>query len=57
MSIADKAKHTAQKVEGKAKEAIGKHTSDRDLQAEGKKDQVSGDLKSAGDKVRDAVKD
>ncbi len=57
MGIDDKIKNTAQKIEGQAKEAVGKHTDDRDLQAEGKKDQVSGDLKNAGEKVKDAVKD
>ncbi len=56
MGVTDKAKNTAQKMEGKAKEAVGKHTDDRDLQAEGKKDQVSGDLKNAGEKVKDAVR-
>jgi uncharacterized protein YjbJ (UPF0337 family) len=56
MGMTDKAKNAAQKLEGKAKQAVGKHTDDRDLQAEGKKDQVAGDLKNAGEKVKDAVK-
>ncbi len=57
MSMTDKIKHAAEKAEGKAKEAVGKHTDDHDLQAEGKRDQVSGDLKNAGEKLKDAVKD
>jgi uncharacterized protein YjbJ (UPF0337 family) len=57
MGIADKAKHTAQKAEGGVKETVGKHTNNRDLEAEGKKDKVAGDLKNAGQKIKDAVKD
>jgi len=56
MGIADKAKNAAQKTSGQAKEMVGKHTDNRDLEAEGKKDQVAGDLKNAGEKVKDAVK-
>ncbi len=54
MGIVDKAKNTVEKAVGEVKEAVGKHTDDHDLQAEGKKDQVSGDLKNAGEKVKDA---
>ena len=57
MGTADKAKHTAQKAEGAVKETVGKHTNNHDLEAEGKKDKVAGDLKNAGQKIRDAVKD
>jgi len=57
MGIVDKAKNAAQKASGEVKEAVGRHTDDRDLQAEGKKDQVAGDLKSAGEKVKDAARD
>jgi uncharacterized protein YjbJ (UPF0337 family) len=56
MSIEDKVKNTAQKMGGEAKETVGKHTDNRDLQAEGKKDQAAGDLKNAGEKVKDALK-
>jgi uncharacterized protein YjbJ (UPF0337 family) len=56
MSTEDKIKNTTQKVGGKIKEAVGKHTDDRELQAEGKKDQAAGDLKNAGEKVKDAIK-
>ncbi len=57
MSTEDKIKNTAQKLGGHIKEAVGKHTDNRDLQAEGKKDQAAGDLKNAGEKVKDALKD
>lgn len=56
MSAVDKAKNQAQNVKGEVKEKIGKHTDDEQLQAEGKKDQVSSDLKNAGEKVKDAFK-
>ena len=56
MGIFDKAKNTAQSVSGDAKEKIGDATGDESLQAEGKKDQVVGDLKGAGEKVKDAFK-
>ncbi len=41
---------------GKAKEALGKVTGDRDTEAEGRKDQSKADLKNAGEKVKDAFK-
>ncbi len=56
MSAVDKLKNEAEKVGGVVKEKVGSHTDNRDLQAEGKKDQVSGDLKNAGEKVKDAFK-
>jgi uncharacterized protein YjbJ (UPF0337 family) len=56
MSLTDKAKNAAQKVTGQVKEATGKATDDRSLEAEGKGDQVSGSLKNAGENVKDAFK-
>src|SRR3954447_7962940 len=56
MGIMDKAKDKAQSLEGEAKQRVGGATGDESLQAEGKKDQVLGDLKGAGEKVKDAVK-
>jgi len=51
----DKAKHKAEELAGQAKEAVGQALGDRDLEAEGKTDQVSGGVKQAGDKVTDAA--
>lgn len=56
MSAADKAKNTAQKAKGKVKEQTGKATGNESLKVEGRADQVKGDLKNAGEKVKDAVK-
>jgi uncharacterized protein YjbJ (UPF0337 family) len=56
MGFLDKAKDKAQSLEGEAKQGIGDATGNESLQAEGKKDQVVGDLKGAGEKVKDAFK-
>jgi uncharacterized protein YjbJ (UPF0337 family) len=54
MSFIDKAKNKAQELTGKGKQQVGEHTGDEDLQAEGKKDEVAGDLKQAGENIKDA---
>ena len=56
MGMDDKLKHGAESTLGKAKENLGDATDDRELQAEGKKDQSKSDLKQAGEKVKDAFK-
>jgi uncharacterized protein YjbJ (UPF0337 family) len=56
MSGIDKAKNKAEELQGKGKEAAGRATDDPDLEAEGKADQASGNLKQAGEKVKDVFK-
>jgi uncharacterized protein YjbJ (UPF0337 family) len=56
MAFEDKAKNSAQTAKGKAKDIAGRVTGDKDLQSEGKGDQVAGHLKQAGEKVKDAVR-
>jgi uncharacterized protein YjbJ (UPF0337 family) len=56
MSGVDKVKNKAEELGGKGKEAVGDATDNRDLEAEGKADQVSGNLKQAGEKVKDVFK-
>ena len=56
MGIVDKAKNTAEKLAGEVKETVGKHTGDKDLQAEGKKDQAKGDVKNVGEDIKDVFK-
>jgi uncharacterized protein YjbJ (UPF0337 family) len=56
VSGVDKAKDKVQVAKGHAKEAVGKATGDRSLEAEGKGDKVKGNVKQAGEKVKDAVK-
>jgi uncharacterized protein YjbJ (UPF0337 family) len=57
MSFIDKAKDAAQKLMGEGKEAVGEHTNNPDMAADGQKDQVVGDLKQAGEKAKDAYND
>ncbi len=54
MSALDNLKNKAEEIVGDAKEKIGELTDDKDLQAEGKKDQTSANVKDAGEKVKDA---
>lgn len=56
MSAADKISNAAEELKGKVKEAVGKGTDNPKLEAEGKGDQVSSDVKQAGEKVKDAFK-
>jgi uncharacterized protein YjbJ (UPF0337 family) len=56
MSAIDKAKDKAQAAKGQVKETTGKATGNRSMEAEGKGDQVAGNLKQAGEKLKDAVK-
>ncbi|MDF9749047.1 CsbD family protein [Arthrobacter sp. NPDC056886] len=56
MGIGDKIENAAEKAGGKAKEAAGNATGDDRLKAEGQTDQAKGDLKQAGEKVKDAFK-
>ena len=56
MSGTDKAKNKAEQLGGKAKEAVGKVTSDKNTENEGKGDQAKSNLKDAGEKVKDAFK-
>ena len=56
MSVVAKAKNAMQGAKGEFKEGAGRATGDRSLEAEGKGDQVAGNLKQAGEKVKDAFK-
>jgi uncharacterized protein YjbJ (UPF0337 family) len=56
MSTQDKAKNAAEKGAGKTKERLGKAVGDKSLEAEGQSDQAKGNLKDAGEKVKDALK-
>ena len=56
MSATDKIKNKTQEVSGQGKEHVGRATGDEDLEAEGHKDQASGNLKQAGEKGKDVFK-
>jgi uncharacterized protein YjbJ (UPF0337 family) len=56
MGIDDKFDAKADELKGKAKETAGRATDDPDLEAEGRGEQVKGNLKQAAEKVKDAFK-
>lgn len=56
MSTVDKAKNKAQQAKGHVKDTAARATKDRSLQSKGQRDKVSGNLKQAGEKMKDAVK-
>ena len=56
MGAEDKVSNKIDDIGGKAKEALGKVTGDRDTENEGKVDQAKSSLKDAGEKIKDAFK-
>ena len=56
MSGLDKIKNKAEELLGDAKEAVGKATDNKDLQAEGQKDQASATTKQTGENIKDVFK-
>jgi uncharacterized protein YjbJ (UPF0337 family) len=56
MGLGDKIDNAAEKAGGKAKETAGTATGDESLRTEGHADQAKGDLKQAGEKVKDVFK-
>jgi uncharacterized protein YjbJ (UPF0337 family) len=56
MSTKDKINNKAEELKGKVKEGIGDATDDRGLERQGKTDQMKGNLKQAGENVKDAFK-
>ena len=56
MGLGDKISNAADEAKGKAKQAVGDAKDDEQLQAEGQRDEASGDLKQRGEHVKDAFK-
>ena len=56
MSAEDKIKNKVEELAGKGKEALGRATDDPGLVAEGRAEQTSGNLKQAGEKIKDVFK-
>jgi uncharacterized protein YjbJ (UPF0337 family) len=56
MSMANKIAHKAEAVKGSIKKTAGRLTGNRRLRAEGRGDQIKGNTKQAGAKIKDAVK-
>jgi uncharacterized protein YjbJ (UPF0337 family) len=56
MGIFQKLMHKAETAKGGAKKSAGHATGSRKLRAEGRSDQAKGNLKQAGENVKNAVK-
>jgi uncharacterized protein YjbJ (UPF0337 family) len=56
VGLGDKIDNKAEELKGKAKVATGKATDDEELEAEGHVDQVKGNIKQAGEKIKDVFK-
>ena len=56
MTLKDKAKNFFQVSKGRAKQVTGDAVGNPDLEAKGRHDQRAGDLKQAGEKVKDAFR-
>jgi uncharacterized protein YjbJ (UPF0337 family) len=57
MTLKNKAENVRDAAKGSAKEKSGRVQNDRSREAEGKAERAIADLKQAGEKVKDAVKD
>jgi uncharacterized protein YjbJ (UPF0337 family) len=57
MSNKDKVKNATQIFKGKIKAAAGKKIGNQRLETDGNSDQVKGNLKQAGEKVKDAFQE
>lgn len=57
MGLAAKIWNKAKELRGRANEAVGKATNNESLEAEGKVDQVKGNIKQADEKVKDTFRD
>ena len=56
MSAMDKLSNKADELKGEAKQKIGGATGNEDMQAEGVKDEKSGQVKDVGEKIKDVFK-
>ena len=56
MATEDKAANKVTELKGKAKKETGKTIGNEQMEAEGRADQAKGNLKQAGEKVKDAFK-
>ena len=56
MSAVDKAKHKLDKYKGRVKENVGRTTGNRRLTNEGRVDQVKANVKTQGEKIKDAFR-
>jgi uncharacterized protein YjbJ (UPF0337 family) len=56
MGLGDKIDNKTEELKGKVKEGAGKATDNPKLEAEGHGDQVKGNVKQVGEKIKDVFK-
>jgi len=56
MGATDKVSNKVEELKGQAKQKMGEATGNEQWQAEGKADEAKGDLKQAGEKVKDVFR-
>ncbi|HKS50511.1 MAG TPA: CsbD family protein [Pseudonocardiaceae bacterium] len=56
MGLDDKIENKTEELKGQGKEAVGRATDDEELMAEGQTDQAKGNIKQAGEKIKDIFK-
>lgn len=56
MGAENKAANKVTEVKGKIKKEAGRATDDADVEAEGRAEEAKGDLRQAGEKVKDVFK-
>ncbi|MEV7965933.1 CsbD family protein [Sphaerisporangium sp. NPDC088356] len=56
MGADDKISNKAEELKGKVKKGVGDATGDDELRAEGEADETKGNMKQAGERVKDAAK-
>ncbi|MFD3507769.1 CsbD family protein [Nocardia sp. NPDC058666] len=56
MSTSKKIANSIEATRGRVKKAVGRATGNRRLEAEGRAEQVKGNLKQSGAKIKDAFK-
>jgi uncharacterized protein YjbJ (UPF0337 family) len=57
MGSADKARNKGEEIKGKIKDTAGQATGNEEMEAEGETEQGKGNMKQAGEKIKDAFKD
>ena len=56
MAMGDRISNKAEELSGKGKQTVGDATGNDDLKGEGEQDKATGNLKQAGEKIKDVVK-
>jgi uncharacterized protein YjbJ (UPF0337 family) len=56
MGTEDKFSNKVEELKGKGKQGVGRATGDDSMEAEGRVDEGKGNIKQAGEKVKDAAK-